>query len=522
MKSPTDSLKTPGCVHLVGAGPGDPGLVTVRGVACLRAAQVVVYDYLANPALLQYVSPEAELIYAGKIGGRHNQDQAEISRLLVEKASAGKVVVRLKGGDPFVFGRGGEECEALVAAGIPFTVVPGVTAAVGAAATAGIPLTHRSITPSVAFVTGHEDKDKDDSTIDWQRLSTGSGTVVFYMGMKYLRRNMAQLVNHGRSAETPVALVRWGTTAQQQVLAGTLADIADKAEAAGFKPPALTIVGEVVELREKLAWFDRRPLFGRKILVTRAADQAGGFSRMLEERGAQVVECPTIQLAPPESWEEIDAAINRLADTDWLILTSANAVRFFFDRLHMLGRDSRCLGGCRVCAVGPKTAETLQNQGIRPDLLPEEYTAEGVLAAFGRLDMQGRKVLFPKADRARELIPPKLEQMGATVTSPVLYRTLMPEALTDEAISALEQGTLDAVTFSASSTVSNLAVLVGGQERLQGLLAGAVVASIGPITSRTCRELGLTVKIEPENATLDDLVTAMEVFFSSGGSEKNH
>lgn len=513
MKSPTDTAVTCGCVHLVGAGPGDPGLVTVRGVACLREAQVVVYDYLANPALLRYVPAEAELIYAGKIGGRHNQDQAEINRLLVDRASAGKIVVRLKGGDPFVFGRGGEECEALVEAGIPFTVVPGVTAAVGAAATAGIPLTHRSITPSVAFVTGHEDKDKDDSTIDWQRLSTGSGTVVFYMGMKYLRRNMAQLVNHGRSPSTPVALVRWGTTPQQQVLTGTLSDIADKAEAAGLKPPALTVVGEVVGLREKLAWFDRRPLFGRRVLVTRAADQIGGFSRMLEERGAQVVECPTIQLAPPETWDGVDAAIERLPDTDWLILTSANAVRFFFERLHELGRDSRSLGRCRVCAVGPKTAEALHVQGIRPDLLPDEYTAEGVLAAFSRLDMRGSSVLFPKADRARDLIPPGLEQMGATVVSPVLYRTLMPERLPDEALQALEQGYLDAVTFSASSTVSNLALLVGGPERLQTLLSGVAVASIGPITSKTCRELGLTVAIEPVNATLDELAAALERFF---------
>ena len=490
------------------------GLVTVRGVECLRAAQVVVYDYLANTALLAYAPPEAELIYAGKIGGRHNQDQAEISSLLVTKAREGKTVVRLKGGDPFVFGRGGEECEALVAAGIPFTVVPGVTAAVGAAATAGIPLTHRAVTPSVAFVTGHEDHEKEDSAIDWRRLSTGSGTVVFYMGMKYLRRNMALLVEHGRAPQTPVALVRWGTTARQEVLTGTLADIADKAEAAEFKPPALTIVGEVVELRNKLAWFDRRSLFGRRILVTRAADQIGGFARMLEERGAQVVECPTIRLVPPEQWDEIDSAINRLADMDWLILTSANAVRFFFERLGKLGKDSRTLARCQVCVVGPKTAEAVLARGILPDLLPEEFTAEGVVAAFGGYDLQGKRVLFPKADRARDLIPPALEQMGAVVSAPVLYRNLLPEALPDEARDALEQGRLDAVTFSASSTVSNLALLVGGPQRLQQLLKDVAVISIGPVTSRTCRELGLTVAVEPPEATLDSMVCALEGHYS--------
>lgn len=499
-----------GSVHLVGAGPGDPGLVTVRGLECLRRAQVVVYDYLANPALLAHVRPDAELIYAGKIGGRHNQEQEEINRLLVAKAREGKTVVRLKGGDPFVFGRGGEECEALEAAGIPFTVVPGVTAALGVAATAGIPLTHRAVTPSVAFVTGHEDQGKEDSTIDWQRLSTGSGTVVFYMGIRHLRRNMALLVEHGRSPATPVALVRWGTTARQEVLTGTLADIADRAERAGFKPPALTIVGEVVNLRERLTWFDRRPLSGRRILVTRAADQAGEFSRMLEERGAQVVECPTIRLAPPETWDEVDAALDRLKETNWLVLTSANAVRFLFERLRGRGRDSRALGSCAICVVGPKTAEAVAAQGLLADLVPREYTAEGVVAAFAGYDLRGKRVLFPRADRARDLIPPALERMGARVVAPVLYRNLLPETLPDEAREALERRELDAVTFSASSTVTNLATLLGGAERLRELLTGVAVVSIGPITSRTCRDLGLAVTVEPPEATLDSMTAALE------------
>lgn len=502
-----------GMVYLVGAGPGDPGLVTVRGVACLRQAQVVVYDYLAGEALLAHAPADAELIYAGKIGGRHNQDQEAINCLLIAKAAEGKLVVRLKGGDPFAFGRGGEECQALREAGIPFEVVPGVTAAVGAAATAGIPLTHRSYTPSVAFVTGHEDEQNQESAIDWQRLPIGSGTIVFYMGMKHLRRTMALLVAHGRAPQTPVALVRWGTTPRQQVLTGTLADIADRAETAGFKPPALTIVGEVVRLRDQLAWFDQRPLFAKRVLVTRAADQAGEFTRMLEERGAAVIECPTIVLEPPDSWEELDTAITQLPAFDWLILTSANAVRFFFGRLRELGKDSRSLGTCKVCVVGSKTAELVAAQGIVPDLVPQQFTAEGVVAAFGGQAASGQRVLFPRADAARELIEIALTRQGATVVSPVVYRNRMPAQLAEAAREALEQHQLDVITFSASSTVRNLADLVGGAGRLAELLEGVTVASIGPITTTTCRELGLSVTVEPPRSTLADLAAALEQYY---------
>jgi len=359
--------RTTGIVYLVGAGPGDPGLITLRGVECLQRAEVVVYDYLANEQLLNHAPQDAERIYAGKIGGRHNQDQEEINRLLVAKGLEGKVVVRLKGGDPFVFGRGGEECDALALAEVPFEVVPGVTAAVGAAAYAGIPLTHRDFTASVAFVTGQEGKDKNESSIDWDQLSLGSGTVVFYMGITSLRRNMQRMIEHGRKAHTPVALIRWATTIGQQVLTGTVADIADKAEAVGFKPPAVTIVGEVVSLRDHLRWFDNRPLSGRRIIVTRATDQAGEFSDMLTSRGATVLECPTIKLVEPASWDELDAAIGKLNEFNWLVLTSVNAVRFFFQRLNSLGLDARALGPCKVCAVGPKTAEAIAEYGIRPD-----------------------------------------------------------------------------------------------------------------------------------------------------------
>jgi uroporphyrinogen III methyltransferase/synthase len=506
-----------GIVYLVGAGPGDPGLITLRGKECLQKAEVVVYDYLANELLLNFAPEAAERIYAGKIGGRHNQDQEEINRLLVDKGRSGKVVVRLKGGDPFVFGRGGEECEALQAAGVPFEVVPGVTAAVGAAAYAGIPLTHRDFTASVAFVTGQEGKDKDESTIDWDRLSLGGGTVVFYMGITTLRRSMARMVEHGRSSHTPAALVRWATTAGQQVITGTIADIADKAEAAGFKPPAVTIVGEVVGLRERLRWFDNRPLSGRKIIVTRAADQAGEFSSLLQGLGASVLECPTIKLVEPESWDELDAAITALSGFSWLVLTSGNAVRFFFQRLEARGLDARALGGCKVCAVGPKTAEVARTFGICSDLVPSDYKAEGVVAALSVIGISGNKILFPRADRAREVIPQELERLGARVTDPVSYRNILPERLCPEAIFALEKRSVDCITFTSSSTVHNLAQMLGA-DLLVDMLKGVAVASIGPITSKTCRELGLKVDIEPKEFTLLNLAEAVERHFCPSGS----
>ncbi len=501
-----------GIVYLVGAGPGAPSLITLRGVECLGRAEVVVYDYLANEQLLNYAPESAERIYAGKIGGRHNQGQDEINGLLVAKAAAGKVVVRLKGGDPFVFGRGGEECEALREAGIPFEVVPGVTAAFGASAYSGIPLTHRDITASVAFVTGQEGKDKQESNIDWGRLSLGGGTVVFYMGITTLRRNMSRLMEHGRSPDTPVALVRWATTTCQQVLVGTLADIADKAEEQGFKPPAITIVGEVVALREKLQWFETRPLCGKKIIVTRAAEQAGEFSARLAVRGATVLECPTIRLVEPESWQLLDLAIRELSGYDWLVLTSANAVRYFFQRLDDLGLDARALAFCRICAVGPKTADEIRSFGIKPDLVPTDYKAEGVVDEFSRLDMHGSRVLFPRADKARDIIPRELKRMGAHVDSPVAYRNVFPERLPPETLFALEKRSVDCITFTSSSTVQNLAAMLG-EERMLDMLKGVTVASIGPITSKSCRDLGLKVDIEPASHTLDDLTAALEAHF---------
>jgi uroporphyrinogen III methyltransferase/synthase len=503
-----------GFVYLIGAGPGDPDLITVKGRECLARAEVVLYDYLANDALLAHASPQAELIYAGKVGGAHNREQGQINELLVAKAREGKTVARLKGGDPFVFGRGGEECEALVAAGIPFEIVPGVTAGIGAPAYAGIPLTHRDVTTSVAFVTGHEHPAKEGSEIDWERLSLGSGTVVFYMGVKNLPQITANLTAHGRAPETPVALIRWGTLPEQQVLTGTLADIAERARKAAFKPPAVAVVGEVVRLRENLRWFDNRPLFGQGILVTRAADQAGEFSALLASRGAHVYECPTIKLVPPDTWAELDGAIAELPSCSWLILTSVNAVQFFFSRLRDLGKDARALGTCRVCAVGPKTAAAIREQGIVPDLVPADYKAEGVIAEMAKQDLAGQRVLFPRADKAREIIPTEMAKLGAEVVAPVAYRNVLPEALPAEALAALEERRIACVTFTSSSTADNLAKMLG-ENRFLHLLEGVIIAAIGPVTAKTCRELGLEVHIEPAEYTLVALTDEIVRYFSA-------
>jgi uroporphyrinogen III methyltransferase / synthase len=497
-----------GYVYLIGAGPGDPGLITVKGCECLSKAQVVLYDYLANDDLLRHAPKGAELIYAGKVGGEHNREQCQINELLVQKALEGKVVARLKGGDSFIFGRGGEECEALVEAGIPFEVIPGITAGVGATCYAGIPLTHRKVTTSVAFVTGHESHDKGSSEIDWEGLSLGSGTVVFYMGMKNLPHITENLMAHGRSPETPVALIRWGTRPDQEVLTGTLADIAAKAREASFRAPAITVVGEVVKLRETLRWFDNRPLHGRSVMVTRGADQAGEFTSKLERLGAKVYTCPTIEITPPVSYRELDLCMESLSSIDWIVFTSYNAVKYFFCRLADHELDTRALGRCRVCAVGPKTAAALAQFGLRADLVPDDYKAEGVVAAFATMDIKGKRVLFPRGDRAREVVPDELRAMGAEVLAPVAYANLTPEQLPDDALRALEERRVDCVTFTSSSTVENLASILG-DNRFLHLMEGVSVASIGPITSRSCRELGLDVHIEPAEYTLDALAAQM-------------
>ncbi len=503
-----------GIVYLVGAGPGDPGLLTIRGKEVLQKAEVVVFDYLANEAFLKYAPSTAERIYVGKKGGDHTLSQDGINALLVEKGKE-NVVVRLKGGDPFVFGRGGEEAQVLVENGIPFEVVPGISAAVAVPAYAGIPLSHRDFTASIAFVTGHEraDKNETDSKIAWDKLATGAGTIVFFMGVKNLPEICRNLIENGRPAETPVALIRWGTTPLQQTVTGTLADIVRKVQEAKLKPPAMIVVGEVVKCRDELNWFEHRPLFGRTVVITRAREQASDFKAALEALGARCIEFPTISIAPPPSWDPIDQAIKQISTYDWVIFTSVNGVRFFMERLLAAGKDVRELKGVRLAAIGPKTAEALESSMLRPDLVPGEYRAEGVLEALAGENLKEMRFLMPRAMVAREILPEKLVELGAHVDVVPAYQTVLPEEDAAGVAELIKAGEVDCLTFTSSSTVSNFFSLVG-KEELSPFLNKTVIASIGPITAETAGKFGLKTSIMPSEYTIQGLVDSIVAHFA--------
>ncbi|MFZ7127323.1 MAG: uroporphyrinogen-III C-methyltransferase [Desulfobacterales bacterium] len=501
-----------GKVYLVGAGPGDPGLITVKGRRCIETADVVIYDYLAAPALLEHARPDAELVYVGKKGGEHTLSQEGINALLVEKAMGHAVVTRLKGGDPFIFGRGGEEAEALLAAGIPFEIVPGVTSAVAGPAYAGIPLTHRDYTSSVAFVTGHEDPGKTASAIDWKALATGIGTLVFFMGVKNLPAIVRSLRDNGMPPERPVAVVRWGTTPAQRTVTGTLATIEEAVRSAGIKAPALIVVGEVVNLRPSLQWFENRPLFGKRVVVTRAREQASDLVRRLADLGADCLEVPTIRIEPPAPGGPMDMAIERLAGYDWIIFTSVNGVRFFFERLMAKGLDVRALGHLKTAVIGPATAERLLEFGLKSDIVPETFRAESIVAAFENVPIEGRRILLPRALEARAILPAALLERGAEVDEVAAYHTEIEADRSDSLIEALENRTVSMVTFTSSSTVKNFKALLP-PERLEALMEGVTVASIGPITTDTARALGFTVHLTAEAYTIPGLCEAICDFY---------
>jgi uroporphyrinogen III methyltransferase/synthase len=510
------TTKDRGCVFLVGAGPGDPGLITVKGLEVLRRAEVVVYDYLANAELLKEARPDAELIYVGKQAGQHTLSQEEINRLLVEKAQVGKTVARLKGGDPFVFGRGGEETMALAAAGVPFEVIPGVTSAVAAPAYAGIPVTQRGLASSFAVVTGHEDPTKAESAIDWHHLARGVDTLLFLMGVGNLPEIVARLVEHGRAPETPAALVRWGTTPRQETVVGTLADIAEKVKAAGLRPPAVAVFGQVVNLREHLRWYDHKPLFGKRVLVTRSREQASVLSQRLRELGAEPVELPAIAFEPPEDYSPLDAAIRHIHQYDWIIFTSTNGVRAFMERLWTLGWDARSLARVRLAAIGPATATALEQCRLRADYVPDQYVAEAVAAGLD--DVRGQRILLPRTDIARPALAIALREAGATVDEVTAYRTVLAEGVqgstsarglvsptSEDVRQMLVENQIDVVTFTSSSTVRNLVALLGDVEPLRG----ALIACIGPITAGTACEMGLRVDVIAEEYTIDGLIEVL-------------
>ena len=498
-------------IYLVGSGPGDPGLFTVKGVESMRSADAVVYDRLAPEALLSHAPAGAEKIYVGKKPGAPTMPQEEINATLIRLGKEGKTVVRLKGGDPYVFGRGGEEALALVEAGLPFEVVPGVTSGIAAPAYAGIPVTHRHVSTSVAFVTGHEDPAKGTEDVDWEGIANGAETLVLYMGIGRLREISRRLVLAGRPPETPVACVRWGTRPEQETVTGTLGTIADRVEEAGLKAPAITVIGDVVALREDgLDWYEKRPLFGRRIVVTRARAQAGELSRELECLGAEVLEFPTIEITPPEDFGPLDAAINNLDSFGWIVFTSANGVAAFLERLVHHGLDLRAVPrGAKLAAIGPATADALRATGLRVDVVPEEYRAEALLEALlNGGSPAGGRVLIPRAKVAREVLPQKLREVGMEVVVPPAYETVPSEEGKDELRGRLVAGDVDCVTFTASSTVESFVGAFG--EETAELLSRTRVACIGPITAETARGHGIKVDAEAAQYTIPGLVSAVD------------
>lgn len=498
----------PGRCYLVGAGPGDLGLVTLRAKQLIERAEVVVYDYLCNPEMLQWAPETAELIYAGKKAGAHTLKQDEINALLVEKAQTGKQVVRLKGGDPFLFGRGGEEAQALAAASIPFEVVPGVTSAIAAPAYAGIPVTHRGMTSHVTFFTGHEDPEKTESSIDFGALAKVGGTQVMLMGVERIDAIAQQMRENGVRADLPVALVRWGTTGRQEVISGTLQDIAQKVADQNFAPPAVAVFGEVVSLGKELAWQKARPLSGKRIVVTRTRKQAGALSDQLRNLGAEVIELPTIRIEPPSDVRAFAELVQGAHGYDWIVFTSPNGVTAFFEMFYKLYDDARDIGGARIAAIGPATAQRVREFHLKVDLQPDEFVAEAVVREFKKVgDIENLRILIARAEEARDLLPRELGALGAIVDVAVAYRTVAEKSDRTEARSRLAAEGADMITFTSSSTVENFLAL--------GLPwpAGMEVASIGPITSKTARDRGLTIGVQATRHDIPGLVEAIRRHF---------
>jgi uroporphyrinogen III methyltransferase/synthase len=502
-------MKTKGKVYLVGAGPGDPGLITLRGVECIQAADVILYDNLVNASLLRHARANAELIFAGKTAKKHTLTQDEINALLVEKAREGKVVTRLKGGDPFVFGRGGEEAEELQKAGLGFEIVPGISSSIAAPAYAGIPVTHRGVATAVMVITGHEDPTKEESQVDWASVAKFFGTRVVLMGVERIGTIADELMRHGAAPETPVAMVRWGTTGKQQTIQGTLATIAGVAAKAEFKPPAVTVIGEVVRLREKLNWFERRPLFGKRIVVTRSREQSSELVRQLADLGADVLEIPTIRIEPPKKIAPLREAIAGIGVYDWLVFTSPNGVDAFFRAFFARYKDIRGIAAVKIATIGAVTAQKIGELHLEVDLQPEEFTTEALLAEFKKsVSCENLKMLLPRADLADERLARGLEDLGAIVDDLDAYQTVPDtEDRNGHRARLLSEGA-DLVTFTSSSTVINFCNLLD----VPGLCAKFPqmrFASIGPQTSQAARDKGLEIAVEAKVHTIPGLVDAI-------------
>lgn len=500
-----------GKVYLVGAGPGDPGLITVKGLECLKLAEVVVYDRLVDDRLSAAFPETAEKIYVGKSREGHTLTQSGINQLLVDKALAGKTVVRLKGGDPYVFGRGGEEVEALVQHGISFEVVPGITTAVAVPSYAGIPVTHRGVATSFAVVTGNEDPTKKSSGVDWEKIAGGADTLVFLMGVENLSKIVEKLLQYGRLPETPVAIIMNGTRPDQRTITSTLKGIVDLAEKEKVKPPAIIIVGEVVKLRPVLNWFDNRPLTGKRVLVTRARQQASSLSRLLADRGARPVELPAIAVEAIEDNVDLVRAIKDIDRYQWVVFTSVNGVEAFFNRLKKLHLDARILKNIKISAIGPATAESLECRGILVDYLPAEFTSRGLLDGLKSKSISGQRFLLPRADIADKELVEGLESLGAEVKDVAAYRTVPAVEAIARGTEMLLEHNIDVITFTSSSTVTNLIEAFRGKKMD---LNGAKIACIGEKTAETAKKAGLKVDILAREATIPGLVEAIEEFYA--------
>jgi uroporphyrinogen III methyltransferase/synthase len=502
------SDKGVGFVSLIGAGPGDPGLITVRGAEALALADVVIYDHLANPQLLNHC-PQAKPIYVGKQSSAHTLTQDQINALLVEQAKAGHRVARLKGGDPFVFGRGGEECQALREAGITFEIVPGITAAIAASAYAGIPVTHRDFNTSFTLITGHEQEGKE-SGIDWATVAR-LPCVAFYMGVKALENIRDRLIANGKDPSTPAATIQWGTTPRQRTVVATLADLPEKIAAAGLGAPAITIVGQVVSLRPIMNWFETRPMFGQTVVVTRTRQQASDLTHKLAVLGAAVIEAPTIELAPPADWNAVDEALRLAGKYDWIVFTSANGVRYAKRRLLEIGLDSRAFGSARVAAIGDATSAAVRDElFLRVDLCPRQFVAEALadeLIAAG--EVRGKRFMLLRADIARPVLADKLRGAGAGAVEDVaIYETKSAASLPPGLTAALESGGVTWITFASGASARNFMKLLGNDARAR--LAGVKLASIGPITTAALREMGFEPTVQAQTFNIDGLVAAIK------------
>jgi len=503
-------MKSSGVVYLVGAGPGDAGLLTVRGAELLERADVVVYDALVNPDLLRRAPAGAEILYAGKRSRDHAIPQEQLNQLLVAKAREGKTVVRLKGGDPYVFGRGGEEAQELAAAGIAFEVVPGISSVVAAPAYAGIPITHRDHCSSFHVFTGHEDPTRPESRLDWAQIARLAGTRVILMGMERLREITGELTRHGAAGSTPVGLIRWGTTGRQQTLFGTLETIAGLAEKAGFEAPAVVVVGGVVNLRQELDWFGVRPLVGQRVVVTRTREQASQLSRQLEERGAEVLEIPTIKIVPPEQVGPLVESMADLGQYDWLVFTSPNGVTSFFEYFFKAYDDVRSLGFLRIAAVGPATAAKLKELHLRVDAMPEEYVARKVASAIAQQEtIENLRFLCLRAEVANPELVKELEERGGIVDDVACYRTVPETEDRNGAAARLIESGADWITFTSASTVENFHARFD-LSKLRAKWPGLRVASIGPETSKALDALGIQPDIEARPHNLAGLVKGLE------------